>query len=63
MLGEGLTFWALMAWLASAFFAGHVAAEKGRWGFIWFVWGVIVGPLALIATVGLPVKPPKPDRI
>lgn len=48
--------WTFLAWLVCAFFAGHIATEKGRWGFLWFLWGLVLGPLALIAAVGLPDK-------
>lgn len=50
--------WGLLGWVACAAFAGHLAGEKGRCGFCWFVLGVVFGPLALIAAVGLPAKGP-----
>lgn len=53
-------FWLLTAWLASSVFAAFVALEKNRCGLCWFLMGVLFGPLALLATVGLPVKPPTP---
>ncbi|QEI07517.1 hypothetical protein FXN63_17985 [Pigmentiphaga aceris] len=59
--------WFLAAWLASSVFGAFVALEKNRCGLCWFAMGVLFGPLALITTVGLPVKlarptaPPKPD--
>lgn len=46
--------WFFAAWLACAFFAGHVASEKARCGFCWFCWGILFGPVALVASVGLP---------
>ena len=53
-------FWFLAAWLAGAVFAAFIALEKNRCGLCWFAMGVLFGPLALIATAGLPVKPPRP---
>ena len=52
--------WFLAAWLASAVFGAFVALEKNRCGLCWFAMGVLFGPLALITTAGLPVKPPRP---
>lgn len=53
-LASGMFFiWWLAAWLACAFFAGHVAEQKGRCAACWVIWGLAFGPLALIATVGL----------
>lgn len=46
--------WVLLGWLVTAFFAGHVAGVKGGCGGCWFLWGVLFGPLALLATLGLP---------
>lgn len=58
LLGGIFSVWGLLAWVACAAFAGHLAGEKGRCGFCWFVLGIVFGPLALIAAVGLPVKGP-----
>ena len=52
--------WFLAAWLASSVFGAFVALEKNRCGLCWFAMGVLFGPLALITTAGLPVKPPRP---
>lgn len=49
-------FYLVVSWFACAAFCAHVASEKDRCGFCWFVWGALFGPLALIATVGLPDK-------
>lgn len=38
------------------FFAGFVAGEKGYGSFAWLLLGWITGPIALVATAGLPVK-------
>ncbi|OZI79885.1 hypothetical protein [Bordetella genomosp. 2] len=57
LIASALTFWALwlpLAWFAAAAFAAHLASEKNRCGACWFLWGVLFGPLALIATAGLP---------
>jgi hypothetical protein len=51
--------WFLAAWLASSVFGAFVALEKNRCGLCWFAMGILFGPLALIATAGLPVKPPR----
>jgi hypothetical protein len=46
----------LLVWFACGAFASHVASEKDRCGFCWFLWGVVFGPMALLAVVGLPDK-------
>ncbi|QEI07508.1 hypothetical protein FXN63_17930 [Pigmentiphaga aceris] len=46
--------WGFSAWLASAIFAGYLASQKGRCGWCWFAWGLLYGPLSLIASAGLP---------
>jgi len=53
-LAGALSFWLVVLWLICGFFAGYVAYEKGRWGFWWFVMGLLFGPIALLAVVGLP---------
>jgi len=55
--------WFLAAWLASSVFGAFVALEKNRCGLCWFAMGVLFGPLALITTAGLPVKPPRPTAL
>lgn len=49
------SYW-LLAWFACAAFASHVASEKERCAVCWFLWGLGFGPMALLATVGLPDK-------
>lgn len=51
-----MSMYVLIAWIACGVFASHVASEKDRCGVCWFFWGVLFGPMALIATVGLPDK-------
>lgn len=51
-----ISLWAVAAWLACALFAGHLASEKNRCGFCWFCWGVLFGPISLIASAGLPTR-------
>jgi len=46
--------WMIAAWLACGSFAGWVAYQKGRCGLCWFFWGLLFGPIALIAAAGLP---------
>lgn len=46
-------YW-FLAWVACGAFSSHVASEKERCGACWFVWGILFGPLALVAVVGLP---------
>ncbi len=48
--------WALATWLAAAAFAGYIAMEKDRCTLCWFAWGVLFGPLALLAVIGLPMR-------
>lgn len=51
-----LEAWLPLAWIASAVFAGHLGDEKNRCGLCWLVWGLLFGPIALIAAAGLPAK-------
>jgi len=51
-----MSLYALLAWFACGALASHVASEKERCGICWFLWGVLLGPMALLATVGLPDK-------
>lgn len=44
----------VVGWFISAFLAWHVANAKGACGLCWFLLGVLFGPLALLATVGMP---------
>lgn len=46
--------WTPFAWLACAIFSWVVAREKQYSGFAWFLLGILFGPVALIATAGLP---------
>ena len=39
--------------LFSAFLAGNVASDKGHNGTLWFLAGLLLGPLGLIAAAGL----------
>ncbi len=55
ILGGFASMWVLAAWIACAAFAGHVAGEKNRCGICWFFWGILFGPISLIAAAGLPV--------
>jgi hypothetical protein len=48
------SLWIALTWLACGFLSAHVAAEKERWAVVWFVLGVLFGPIALLAIVGLP---------
>jgi len=48
--------WVPLAWIACAAFSWILAGEKGYSKFGWFLLGVLFGPLALIATAGLPIK-------
>jgi hypothetical protein len=51
------SIWAILSvvgWLISAFLAHHVANAKGACGACWFLVGVLFGPLALLAAVGMP---------
>lgn len=54
LIGSFALLWTVFAWLACAFFCGHLAGEKNRGGFSWFCLGILFGPLALIAAAGLP---------
>jgi hypothetical protein len=54
ILFHPLVLWGLATWLAMAIFAGYVASQKGRCTWCWFVWGLVFGPVSLIASAGLP---------
>ena len=43
----------LLVWLPCAFYASHVAADKGHNGAAWFFGGFLFGLIALIAAAGL----------
>ena len=53
----GFLFTLLFIWLPCAFYASHVAADKGHgktgWWTEWFWGGLLFGPIALIAAAGL----------
>ena len=49
----GFFFALLLVWLPCAFYASHVAADKGHNGAAWFFGGFLFGPIALIAAAGL----------
>jgi hypothetical protein len=55
-----VVLWALLTWIAAAFFAAHVANTKDRCGLCWFVWGLLFGPFSLIAAAGMA---PKAQRV
>ena len=44
----------LVSHLASAFLSRTIAAQKARHSKRWFVAGLVLGPLGLIAAAGLP---------
>ena len=49
----GFLFALLFIWLPCAFYASHVAADKGHNGAAWFFGGFLFGPIALVAAAGL----------
>ena len=40
-------------WLPCGGFSAVIAGDKGHHGFVWFLMGVVFGPMALIAAAGL----------
>ena len=44
----------LMLWIPCGIYAGVIASSKDHNWFPWIVGGVLFGPVALIATAGLP---------
>ncbi len=58
LFGSFISTWAILAWLACGFFAGHLGDEKGRCGVCWLLLGLLFGPLALLTAVGLPARGP-----
>lgn len=51
-----ISLWVFIAWIACGVFSAYVAAHKNRCIPCWFVWGLLFGPLALLAIVGVPVR-------
>ena len=49
-------FLIIAIWVSSAFFTVTVATQKDCNGFLWFIGGLIFGPLALNAACGMPDK-------
>jgi hypothetical protein len=41
-------------WVVCGGFAAYLASEKSRSGSVWFLLGLLFGPLGLIAAAGLP---------
>lgn len=64
MVATGAFFflWAFVGWVACGVFSAYVAAQKNRCIPCWFVWGVVFGPIALIAIVGVPVRGLRPSE-
>lgn len=48
-------FWpiTISGFIATAFFTGHAANDKGRSGIGWWLLGLLFGPLALLAIAAL----------
>ena len=53
------TSWAVVAWVACAFFTVNVAASKNLSKFSWFIGALCFGPIALIAAAGMASKSPQ----
>ena len=47
------TLFLFALWIAIAFYCGAVAGDKGHEGMNWFWGGLLFGPFALLAVVGL----------
>lgn len=45
--------WMLISWIAGGLLTQYVAVQKG-YGRLWFWWGLLFGPIGLLASVGLP---------
>ena len=43
-------------WVIVGGFCAWLASEKGRGGLRWFILGVLLGPIALLALIGAPAK-------
>ncbi len=57
LLGSGwilAAIFAIVVWLACAYFCYLQAQERGRRPWLWAVLGVVFGPFALIAVMLLP---------
>lgn len=50
---------AVTIWIACGIFSSMVASSKRRNGILWFVLGVLFGPLALLAVGFMPVYEPQ----
>jgi hypothetical protein len=49
----------LTVWFLFAIVAAIIAASRGRSRFAWFLLGLLIGPLALLAAVLLPSRRPE----
>ena len=56
-LMETLILVAIVGYLACAIPTAVVASNKGRRGFLWFILGVFLGPIALIIVLVIPDSP------
>ena len=51
-----MSIWISLAviWVVCGGFAAYLASEKSRSGSVWFLLGLLFGPLGLIAAAGVP---------
>lgn len=56
VFGTMMLYAGTAGWIAMAFFTGFVASEKRRCTSCWFIGGLLFGPIALVAVVGVPDK-------
>lgn len=68
MLTYGDSWWLLKAicylwlWLACAAYSSLLADAKGRSDGLWFLGGLLTGPVALIAAAGMPKREGRAER-
>ncbi len=54
LLAFMMPLYGLAVWVFTAWMSGHVAEQKGAPFRRFMLWGLLFGPLALLAAVGLP---------
>ena len=45
-----------LLWLLSGIAAGAIGSSKGRFGFGWFLLGLVLGVFALVMVIAMPVR-------
>ncbi len=54
--------WIIVFWLIMGVIVGMIAVSKGRSGFLWFLYGLLIWPIALVHAL-LVSKPVESDQV